>query len=504
MALEIKQSLKLTQQLIMTPQLQQAIKLLQLSRLELLNAINQELETNPILDEVQSGETTETEEWEGSSGDESTPEVGVASESLPEVAVETKVQDDFDWASYLEDKISPAVRQEFEDSDSFSLENVSSTAHTLKAHLLWQLQMANLSERERFLGNLIIGNIDEDGYLKTSTAEIGREAQIEPEVVERLLEKIQEFDPPGVGARNLQECLLLQVNILGLDKTLVEPIITNHLKNLENKNYPAIAKDLKVSLEDVINAVKVITKLEPKPGRGFDSGETCYISPDIYVYKMGDDYEIILNDDGLPKLRINPYYREALSASSGVPEETKTYIQNRLKSAVWFIKSIHQRQKTIYRVAKSIVGFQRDFLDRGIAQLKPLTLRQVAEDVQMHESTISRVTTNKYIHTPQGVFELKFFFNSGISRMHGEQVASESVKEKIRQIVGSEDAGNPYSDQDIADMLKDKNILIARRTVAKYREMLGLLSSNKRRQPAYSNKDGGWRLDSAKKPPGAG
>ncbi len=210
--------------------------------------------------------------------------------------------------------------------------------------------------------------------------------------------------------------------------------------------------------------------------------ETRYVNPDIYIYKMGDDYEVSLNEDGLPKLRINSYYRDALSGNADVSEDTKNYIQNRLKSAIWFIKSIHQRQKTIYRVSKSIVNFQKDFLDNGIAQLKPLTLRQVAEDVQMHESTVSRVTTNKYMHTPQGVFELKFFFNSGISRTQGDQVASESVKDKIKQLVLSEDAQNPYSDQDIVNLLKQANIVIARRTVAKYREMLGLLSSSKRKR----------------------
>jgi len=499
MALEIKQSLKLTQQLIMTPQLQQAIKLLQLSRLELLNAINQELETNPVLDEAQLGESSDTDAWEG--GYEEPHQDTSGDGALAEVSVETKVKDDFDWESYLGDKISPAVRQEFEDSEGYSLDNLAATGYSLKAHLLWQLRMGDLSDEDKYLGNLIIGNIDEDGYLKTSVEEVALEAHVTPEQVEQVLTKIQEFDPAGVGARDLRECLLLQVDILKIPDPLVRPIIVHHLKHLENKNYPAIAKELKVSLEDVSRAVELITKLEPKPGRGFDSGETCYISPDIYVYKMGDDYEVVLNDDGLPKLRINQYYREALSAQSGVPEETKTYIQNRLKSAIWFIKSIHQRQKTIYRVSQSIVRFQRDFLDKGIASLKPLTLRQVAEEVQMHESTISRVTTNKYIHTPQGVFELKFFFNSGISRMHGEQVASESVKDKIRKIVSSEDSENPYSDQDIADMLKDKNILIARRTVAKYREMLGLLSSNKRRKPAFPKTAGGWHSTAAKKQP---
>ncbi len=481
MALEIKQSLKLTQQLIMTPQLQQAIKLLQLSRLELLTAINQELETNPILEESLTEEEPEPESWEGAS-EEPTVEIPAGDSSPSEVTVESRVSEDFDWESYLEDKIPPAARQEREDRDIPTVENLASLGPSLKSHLLWQLQMAPLTDEEKFTGVLIIGNIDEDGYLQTSTEEIAKELDVATLEVEQVLKKIQEFEPVGVGARTLQECLLIQVEVKRLTNLLVRPIIEHHLKNLENRNYAAIAKDFKVSLEEVAQAVESISQLEPKPGRSFDSLETRYINPDIYVYKMGDDYEVSLNEDGLPKLRINSYYREALSGNSDVSEETKNYIQNRLKSAIWFIKSIHQRQKTIYRVSKSIVYFQKDFLDDGIAQLKPLTLRQVAEDVQMHESTISRVTTNKYMYTPQGVFELKFFFNSGISRTQGDQVASESVKDRIKQLVLSEDTENPYSDQDIVNLLKKANIVIARRTVAKYREMLGLLSSSKRKR----------------------
>lgn len=479
MALEIKQSLKLTQQLIMTPQLQQAIKLLQLSRLELLTAINQELETNPVLEE--SLEDQESESWEGTP-EELTNEIPLPETAPSELTVESSVREDFDWESYLEDKIPPSIRQERETRDSPAIENLSLVGPSLKSHLLWQLQMASMIDEEKFIGVLIIGNLDEDGYLQTSVEEIAKELLLAEIEVEQVLKKIQEFEPLGIGARTLQECLLIQVDAKNLDNPLVRPIIESHLKNLENRNYTAISKDLKVSLEDVTRAVEIISQLEPKPGRSFDSQEIRYVNPDIYVYKMGDDYEISLNEDGLPKLKINSYYRDALSGTTEVSEDTKNYIQNRLKSAIWFIKSIHQRQKTIYRVAKSIVTFQEDFLNDGIARLRPLTLRQVAEDVQMHESTVSRVTTNKYMYTPQGVFELKFFFNSGISQTHGDQVASESVKDKIKQLVLSEDTENPYSDQDIVNLLKKSNIVIARRTVAKYREMLGLLSSSKRKR----------------------
>jgi RNA polymerase sigma-54 factor len=490
MGLEIKQSLKLTQQLIMTPQLQQAIKLLQLSRLELLTAIDQELEINPILEETLSEyeDNPETDSWEPQSEGLPLEKLG-ENEPLPEIKVESQLQEDFDWSTYLEDKLSPAIRQEYESRDTVAFENMSSESISLKTHLIGQLQLTDLNDTEKVLGAMIIGNLNEDGYLKMSTSEIAAEANTVPEQVEAVLKKIQEFDPAGVAARDLKECLLVQADFLRIVNPWVRPIIERHLKNLENKNYPAIARDLKIGLEEVNQAVEQITQLEPRPGRLFDSGEIRYINPDIYVYKMGDEYVVTLNEDGLPKLRINSFYRDILTGQAGVPETAKSYIQNRLRSAVWFIKSIHQRQKTIYRVSKSIVSYQREFLEKGIAYLRPLTLRQIAEDVQMHESTISRVTTNKYMHTPQGVFELKYFFNSGITRFHGEQVASESVKDKIRQIVMAEDVERPHSDQDIADMLKEANILIARRTVAKYREMLGLLSSSKRKKPSWNKKE---------------
>jgi RNA polymerase sigma-54 factor len=245
---------------------------------------------------------------------------------------------------------------------------------------------------------------------------------------------------------------------------------------------------LKVPLEKVIEASEVIFRLEPKPGRRFDTDDPDYISPDVYVEKVGNDYVIRLNDDGLPKLRVNTYYLQALRGPEKLPDAVRSYIQKHLDNALWFLRSIHQRQKTLYRVTESIVRFQRGFLDNGLSNLKPLTLRQVAEEVQMHESTISRVTTNKYVYTPQGVFDLKFFFNSGINMYLGDQIASESVKEKIRQIVQSENPENPLSDQEIAEMLRRQDVLIARRTVAKYRGVLGVLSSSKRKKPGYRRK----------------
>jgi RNA polymerase sigma-54 factor len=270
------------------------------------------------------------------------------------------------------------------------------------------------------------------------------------------------------------------VRHLNADTPEIVAIIERHLKHLESKNYAVIAKDLKISIEEVVKAVKVISRLEPKPGRAYSGEEPQYITPDVYVHKMGDKYVTVLNDDGLSKLRISGMYRAALK--NGKAGEAKEYIQEKLRSAVWLIRSIHQRQRTIYKVTESIVKFQRDFLDKGIAHLKPLILRDVAEDIGMHESTVSRVTTNKYVHTPQGIYELKFFFNSAINRTGGDEIASEAVKSHIKQIVAAEDARHPHSDQRIVEILKGQGIEIARRTVAKYREVLGILPSSKRKK----------------------
>ncbi|MEJ2672102.1 MAG: RNA polymerase factor sigma-54 [Deltaproteobacteria bacterium] len=487
MALEIRQNLKLTQSLIMTQKLQQAIKLLQLSRMELVGEITQVLETNPVLEDDQfQEEKAAGEEDSGlsnlSNGD-SQPEEG-KTEAEGQSATE-----EWDWDSFLKDRLMPTPVGEYEEREALPFESLNAQEITLRSHLLWQLKMAKLDEVGETIGQYIIGNVDQDGYLRITVEEIAAEMEgIDQERVEQVLEIVQSFDPPGVAARSLQECLQLQLKVQGIADPLVLAIIDHHLNNLGNKNYHAIARDLKVPLEKVVEAGDIIANLEPKPGRGFDVEEANFISPDVHVEKVGNDYVIRLNDDGLPKLRVNSFYLEALRGPDKLPDSVKSYIQKHLDNALWFIRSIHQRQKTLYRVTESIVSFQREFLDHGLAYLRPLTLRQVAEDVQMHESTISRVTTNKYVHTPQGVFDLKFFFNSAINMSLGDQIASESVKEKIRQIVQSEDSENPLSDQEIADMLRRQDVIIARRTVAKYRGMLGVLSSSKRKKPGYRRK----------------
>jgi RNA polymerase sigma-54 factor len=489
MALEIRQNLKLTQTLIMTQKLQQAIKLLQLSRLELLGEIHQVLENNPVLEESQMEEREDLGQEPGglslgpAAGTQEIEEGGNGDESK-------SAAEEWDWDGFLRDRLMPSPTfSEFEDRESPPFENLNAQKTTLKSHLTWQLRLAELDEEGEAIGALIIGNLDRDGYLRATTEEILQEMDASPGRVEEILAIIQSFDPPGVAARDLKECLLLQIRASGLEDPLVTAIIENHLPNLGNKNYQAIARDLKVPMEKVFEACEIIFRLDPKPGREFDTEDADYINPDVHVQKVGDEYIISLNEDGLPKLRVNSFYLEALRNPETLPDNVKSYIQKHLDNALWFIRSIHQRQKTLYKVTESIIRFQRDFLDQGLAHMKPLTLRQVAEDVQMHESTISRVTTNKYIHTPQGVFDLKYFFNSGINQILGDQIASESVKEKIRQLVQSENPENPLSDQEIADILRRDNVIIARRTVAKYRGMLGMLSSSKRKRPGYRRKD---------------
>ena len=502
MGLEIKQYLKLSQQLVMTPQLQQAIKLLQLSRLELVDTINQELLENPLLDETEETapdeelaqmereaglESTEIELDAPSPAEEAAPETAGSDGEAPaadEVKIEENVKEDFDWENYLGEYSSAPVSGDgsmYEERETPSYESVLSKDISLKDHLLDQLRLSRLDEQQMRVGVYIACNLTPEGYLAISLEDLAEAAEVSEKQAEYVLKQVQRLDPLGVAARDLRECLLVQAWELYPAQELVHDIIENHLHDLERGSYQAIAKKLEVSLDEVAEAIGIIKRLEPKPGRAISEEEPIYITPDIYVDKVDGKYVIILNEDGLPKLRVNSFYKEAVA--TGASPEAKEYVQNKLRGALWLIRSIHQRQRTIYKVTESIVKHQKDFLDNGIALLKPMVLRDVAEDVGMHESTISRVTTNKYVHTPQGVFELKFFFNSSINRVAGGAVASEAVKDRIRKVIAQEDPSKPFSDQSIADMLKQENIDIARRTVAKYREMLGILPSSRRRQP---------------------
>ncbi len=479
--------LRLQQKLIMTPQLQQAIRLLQLSRLEINQMITQEMLENPMLEDLAlevSDEEPQASVDTANDNQEEGPEYAENNEDTREIGDLS-----FRWDEYLDEEMGDGSRDlgyyRSSSEDLPSYEQTLTKATSLVDHLLWQFSLSPITEEERRIGTVIIGNIDDDGYLRTPTEEMGVILGCGADDVERMILLIQTFDPPGAGARDLRECLKIQVRQLGLEGTLVASIIEHHLGDLEKKKYSTIAKSLSTTVEEVFEASKVIEHLEPKPGRPFASTENLYIIPDVFVVKLEGKYVVVLNDDGMPRLRINPYYRKLLRSKEAGSDLTKTYVEDKLRSALWLIRSIEQRNRTICRVAESIVKFQKDFFDRGISHLKPLVLKQVAEDISMHESTISRVTTNKYMHTPQGIFELKFFFNSSVSRTsgEGEGLSSVTVRDIIRKMVGDEDSQKPLTDQEIVEALKEKGIEIARRTVAKYRTWLNIPSASKRKRP---------------------
>ena len=475
--MELRQQLKLSQQLVMTPQLQQAIKLLQLSRIELVDMVRQELEENPVLEENLEIPDAGPQD---APADIPEPTVNVTSEPSEQEAVDGSKE--IDWEKYLENHANqlptPSGSAKGSADDMPPIEATVGSVDSLAEHLRWQLRMTVVTEEEERFVNLVIGNLDQHGYFKEPPIEeLAREAGLELEDAEEVLRMIQAFDPIGVASRDLRECLMAQVEALELDAD-VRDIIDRHLPNLEKRNYQAIAKDLELEVEDVYEAAKIISNLEPRPARNFVTEDTRYITPDVFVHKIGDRYFVVPNDDGMPRLKISGFFRSAMDAGP----DAKEYVQNKLRSAQWLIRSIDQRRRTIIKVTETIVDKQRDFFEKGVDYLKPMILRDVAEAVSMHESTISRVTTNKYVHTPQGIFELKYFFNSSIRRTSEEDIASESVKNKIKEIVGNEDQRHPLSDQKIVQLLREGGIVIARRTVAKYREMLGILSSTKRKK----------------------
>ncbi len=501
MGMELKQSLKMSQQLVMTPQLQQAIKLLQLSRMELLEQVTQEIEQNPLLETPDDilGDLSDKAPGEASleANNLEQPNMegaGAVSEKVVEVKGDDAGPPEIDWDQYLNSyqyneptTASNKGNVDMDDLPSFEANMVKK--EDLTDHLREQLGFLKLNEAERRFAEVVINNLNHDGYLTLDDVEgdplirLANECDLPMWMAERMLRRIQKLEPRGCGARDLQECLLVQLEAIREPSAgLLGLMIKRHMKLLESKNLPAIARDLKVTLEEVVEASRLLTRLDPKPGRNYSGDDAQYITPDVYILKMGEEYTVVLNDDGLSKLRISGAYRDALKNGQLKPGQTKEFVQEKLRSAMWLIRSIHQRQRTIFKVTESIVKFQRDFLDKGIAHLKPLILRDVAEDIGMHESTVSRVTTNKYVHTPQGIFELKYFFNSSIARVSGEDIASEAVKNHIKLLVGQEDSKNPYSDQKIVELLRAQGIEIARRTVAKYREVLGILPSSKRKK----------------------
>ncbi|MEP6993563.1 MAG: RNA polymerase factor sigma-54 [Acidobacteriota bacterium] len=479
MALEQKLNLRLSQRLVMTPSLQQAIKLLQMSRLELQEVLTQEMVENPILED-------QDEEAEPVERTESTPEeAAVPVDTTPPADKERDSFEEIDFDSYFSDYLDSAYnpRQYQEEPEEYSLENVLTRPEGLPEHLNWQLSMSEASPAVREIAAYLIGNIDEDGYLRVSRDEI-RGAHYENEAeVDTAMALVRSFDPPGVCAFDLPDCLLLQLGTLGIENEMIETIIRKHWAEFLNRQFTALAKTLGVGISEVQAAVEIIKNLEPKPGRKYSSERTIYVEPDVFVRKIGDEYVIQLSEDGLPKLRISGAYRKLLRGGNGaIGAEAANYLREKMRSAVWLIKSLDQRQRTIYKVADSIVRHQRAFLDHGIEHLRPLVLRVVANDIGMHESTVSRVVSNKYMHTPRGLFPMKYFFHSGIDSSSGDDVSSLSIKNKISRIVAEEDARRPFSDARIMQRLRAEGIQIARRTVAKYREELRIPSSSQRKQ----------------------
>ncbi|MCF6096848.1 RNA polymerase factor sigma-54 [Thermovorax subterraneus] len=458
-------TLSQTQKLLMTPELRQAITILQLSSLELCDYIEQELLNNPLLDK-------EEDEYTAFSEDGMRVDEGKTNEDT--IEWEEYLQDYFDW-DFLR---FPKERKE----EETSFENFVSANQTLQEYLLMQLRLAAADKKIFKIGEFLIGNLDKNGYLTVSVQEAARILRVREEEVEEALKVVQTLDPPGVGARNLQECLLIQVEQKGIKDPNLYELIKHHLKDLAEARYTRIAEKLNVPLSKVQELKDIVLSLDPKPARNFSSAnEIQYVIPDAVIEKVGNEYVVIMNDSVTPRLSINPYYRSLLM-SEDKESLTSKFLTRKLEAALWLIKSLEQRRMTLYKVIKAIVEVQREFLDKGISGLKPLTLKQIADVVGVHESTVSRAISGKYVQTPRGVFELKFFFQNGLENENGSSTCAETIKKMLKEMISNEDPYNPLSDQMIADDLKKKGIRISRRTVAKYREQLGIPSSAKRKR----------------------
>ncbi len=473
MALELRQQMKLAQQLVMTPQLQQAIKLLQLSRLELVETVQQELMENPFLEEgFEDNFDLESAELRSSSNEEQVYDKELAKEA--------------DWEDYLGEFASTPRNlqpREFEAADDLSpFEARYAEKPSLEGHLLWQLRLSSLTDEQKDIGEIIIGNLSSSGYLQATLTDMAEMLEVSEDSVEEVLTVVQRFDPVGVAARNASECLMVQLKSLNYDRDpILVALVTEHLEDLEAKRYKPILRKYNLDLEDLREYLDIIQSLEPLPGASFGGGEPTFVSPDVFVYKYADDFVIILNDDGLPHLQLSTVLEDA--SFERLPDGEKEYCSEKMRAASWLIKSLYQRQRTLYKVVESIIKYQRPFFEQGVTQLAPLILKDIADDITMHESTVSRITTNKYVATPHGTYELKFFFNSALELDDGSQVGSESVKALIKKFISDEDPKNPLSDERIGEMLKDHlKVNIARRTVAKYRTAMDIASSSKRKE----------------------
>ncbi|HYU41461.1 MAG TPA: RNA polymerase factor sigma-54 [Vicinamibacteria bacterium] len=460
-------STRLSQRLILTPSLQQAIKLLPLTTLELAEVLEQEVMENPLLEEV--------------------PQEQPSAEEIAQEEAKTEREDilkEIDVEKFFEDYLDDGDHRRTRSAEIPELppiENTLTEQPDLYDHLMWQLHMSVSDEFTLEIGDAIIQNLDADGLLRASVEEIANLGPYPVEEVQKALTLIQGLDPSGVAARDLCECLRLQLRNLGLEGSPTDVMVREHMKQLQSHQYPEIGRQMGLSPDEVSHHLEIIKRLDPKPGLKYSPDKSTYIIPDVFVVKEGDDYKIILNDDGLPKLRISPTYKRMLDVKEVGSEETRNYVKEKLRSALWLLKSVDQRQRTIYKVSESIIRHQRGFLDSGITHLRPLVLRDVATDIGMHESTVSRVVANKYMHTPRGVYELRFFFHSGITSNMGEAISSVTIKDRIRKMIEAEDPFRPLSDSRIAELLGSDGLPLARRTVAKYREELRIPPSNLRK-----------------------
>ncbi|MGI6752191.1 MAG: RNA polymerase factor sigma-54 [Anaerovoracaceae bacterium] len=458
-----------TQKLIMTPELIQAIQILQYNSQELEAYVEEQILTNPVLEKVEKPETASGEEG-----------------SLENAGNEIKEGLQIDWAEHIKDSHYDDISYKQWEYDSnypdYSYEQYAAFNITLTEHLCQQLQFGEIKKPLYKIVLYIIEALDENGYLRMSLNQIAKVFNVDQKIVEEALEIVQSFEPVGVGARNLSECLLLQLRAIDKDVPILCQVVCNHLEDLANNRLHTIAKALSVSVEEVQKVADIIKTLEPKPGREFDfRDENRYIVPDVTVEKVNEEYVVRINEGSVPRLTISPYYRRILR-SEEKDSNISRFLTGRLNSAMWLIKSIEQRRHTIKNVVGAIVKYQRDFFEKGEKHLRTLTLKQIADEVGIHESTVSRSIHGKYMQTPRGSFEIKYFFTSGIQREHGGGIASGSIKKIIREIIEEEDPKSPYSDQVLAEILGEKGVSISRRTVAKYRDEMNMPSSSKRRR----------------------
>jgi RNA polymerase sigma-54 factor len=474
------------QKLILAPALQQAIKLLPLTNLELIEVIDTELAQNPMI-EVE-GESLEQAVQEPSQAAEERDSEPSPEEAPPELKLpaedpnfEPSASDGFDpsFQEYLDDGFRPHF---YESREAVSLENTLSRSPSLTDHLEWQATLTFFDAEDLKIANFIIGNLDQDGYLSSSVEELANLSQTTPERVNEIREKIKTFDPVGTASLNVREAWLAQMDYLQICDDVARTIVTNHLTLLEKSDFAQLSKVLNIPKAEIKEHVELIKSLDPKPGRKYNEEKTTYVVPDIIIAKEGDDWTVSLNEDGMPRLRISPYYRRLLARASRDQPEAYRFLVERMKKAVWFLRSLDQRNKTIFKVAQYIVNKQKGFFDKGLDDIKPLTLMEIAQEIGVHESTVGRVVANKYILTPQGVFPLKFFFHKSLPGSYGEEVSSLRVKEKIKKLVESEDPANALSDIEIGDLLSKENLKIARRTVAKYRMQLKIEPSHIRKR----------------------